>query len=116
MARFTLTSEHFSGTKTTVEFHAEHLDNVLENFKQFLQGSGYVLGTNENIEVVDNSWQFSTNTDDAVEDGPYYMDTEPQETYGAYDPNIIRWDNLDDIRITIKEPETTPVKTKKGKK
>jgi hypothetical protein len=44
------------------------------------------------------------------------MDTEPQETYGAYDPNIIRWDNLDDIRITIKEPETTPVKTKKGKK
>ena len=31
------------GTKTTIEFEAEHIDDVLEEFAMFLRGCGYVI-------------------------------------------------------------------------
>lgn len=103
--KFTFTGEEFAGTKTTVEFHADRLDDVLDNFKQFLQGSGFVLGMNENVEVVDRTWEF--NSSFQYEPPEYYDDSFLNS--GTADINL----DLDDIQITI--PEEEP-KAKKGKK
>lgn len=37
-----LTDRH-PGTKTTIEFESEHIDDVLEEFAMFLRGCGYVI-------------------------------------------------------------------------
>lgn len=107
--KFTLTSEQFAATKTTVEFHADDLQSVLENVKLFLQGSGFVLDTTENIEVVDNSWQFDN-------------DTEMQDDYSTCSFELAEG-LVPDIQFDINSypeyimpTETEKVKRKKGKK
>ena len=110
MARFTFTSEEFAGAKTTVEFHAENMDKVLEHFKQFLQGSGFVMNANEFIEVVDRSWEFGE-IDYPLEQ----YDSDISDLHYTLD-GVNTWDSLDDIQITIKDPEVVPEKKKKGKK
>jgi hypothetical protein len=117
MAKFTFTSEEFAGAKTTVEFHAENMDKVLEHFKQFLQGSGFVMNANEFVEVVDRSWElgkidYTSLQQESNFNGSHYTldDSFP------LDDGVIRWDNLDDIKITISEPEAVSEKKKKGKK
>lgn len=100
--KFTFTGEEFAGTKTTVEFHADSLDDVLNNFKQFLQGSGFVLGMNEVVEVVDRSWEFNNET---PFDDMYY----PQDSFNINEEEI--YVSLDDLE----QVEPIPTK-KKGKK
>lgn len=110
MARFTFTSEEFAGAKTTVEFHAESMDKVLEHFKQFLQGSGFVMDINDNIEVVNRGWEFGE-IDYPIEQ----HDSDFDGLHYTLD-GVNTWDSLDDIQITIKDPEVVPEKSKKGKK
>lgn len=101
--KFTFTSEEFAGTKTTVEFHADSLDDVLNNFKQFLQGSGFCLGINDVIEVNDTSsfYDFYNNN----EGYPHYIN----------DDEI----SIDDINLELSEPLEVYIdepQKKKGKK
>jgi hypothetical protein len=110
MARFTFISEEFAGTKTTVEFHAESMDKVLEHFKHFLQGSGFVMDINDNIELVNRSWEFGE-----IDSPPEQYDSDISDLHYTLD-GVNRWDSLDDIHITINEPEAVPEKKKKGKK
>ena len=50
--KFELTGQHYNylsltdrrpGTKTTIEFESETLEDVLEEFAMFLRGCGYVI-------------------------------------------------------------------------
>ena len=36
-------SDRIPGTKTTIEFEAEQLDDILEEFTSFLRGCGFVI-------------------------------------------------------------------------
>lgn len=103
--KFTFTGEEFAGTKTTVEFHADRLDDVLDNFKQFLQGSGFVLGMNENVEVVDRTWEF--NSSFQYEPPEYFDDSQ-------YQPEVDLDFDTNDENVYITIPEEP--KKKKGKK
>lgn len=110
--KFTFTGEEFAGTKTTVEFHADSLDDVLNNFKQFLQGSGFVLGINEGVEVVDRSWEFGIGDNVHVpypeDDGAFFNLSDYNYTQPDSDFDI----SAENISITIPEE----LKKKKGKK
>lgn len=98
MPKFTLTGEHTDlygnpdGTKVTYEFHADFLENILENFDMFLRGCGF-NPTGHLDYIVDEfpEWtteQWDTPTDghdgmgSTLEDYPelnkskYYFDTE----------------------------------------
>ena len=85
--KFTLISEEFAGKKTTVEFHAHHLEEVLENMKMFLQGSGFVLSINDRIEVNDYSenlpsWEhigMPSDTDVPLHESPIYFTGDSNE-------------------------------------
>jgi hypothetical protein len=50
--KFELTGQHYNylsmtdrhtGTKINMEFEAEHIDNVLDEFAMFLRGCGYII-------------------------------------------------------------------------
>ena len=48
MPKFTLIAEHtnFTGVtsqKNTLEFNEEYIGNILDNMKQFLQGTGFII-------------------------------------------------------------------------
>jgi hypothetical protein len=113
MARFTFTSEEFAGTKTTVEFHAENMDKVLENFKQFLQGSGFILGVNDVVEVNDTSWQYQT-SDISVPSYPedFNFPYQYDEQFLNSSTADINFNFNDEVSITVPEEPTQ----KKGKK
>jgi hypothetical protein len=112
MARFTFISEEFAGTKTTVEFHAESMDKVLEHFKHFLQGSGFVMDINDNIELVNRSWEFGE-----IDSPPEQYDSDFDGLHYTLDDSFSIGDNdiylnLDDLE----QVEPIPEKKKKGKK
>jgi hypothetical protein len=47
------------GTKTTIEFEAEHIDDILEEFSMFLRGCGFVI--NGVLEVIPEEEYYATN-------------------------------------------------------
>jgi hypothetical protein len=54
MSKFTfIQEENYNNSKTTFEFEAVQLEDVLEQFKNFLQGCGYNLDGGH-LEVVDD--------------------------------------------------------------
>ena len=112
--KFTFKTETFGfgSPRTTYEFDCDQIEDVLYHFKKFLRGAGYEIGINEDIELVDRSWEFNSemnnmdhqyNHDDIVID-PFVAGG------GTYD--------FDDSQVYVdswynQEPEP---KTKKGKK
>jgi hypothetical protein len=48
------------GTKTTIEFESENLEDVLEEFAMFLRGCGYVI--DGRLDVVSDEEFYGTNT------------------------------------------------------
>jgi len=61
MSKFTFVQEqNYNNSKTTFEFEAVRLEDVLEQFQYFLQGCGYNLDGGH-LEVVDNEeWNSMT--------------------------------------------------------
>ena len=61
MSKFTFVQEqNYNNSKTTFEFEAVRLEDVLEQFQYFLQGCGYNLDEGH-LEVVDNEeWNSMT--------------------------------------------------------
>lgn len=51
MPKFTLIGQDEGGLKTTVEFEAEHLTDILDNIQYFLMGVGFTW-LNGSIEFV----------------------------------------------------------------
>ena len=93
--KYTLIAEDtYGGSKTTREFEADYLPNVLEELELFLKGAGFIF--NGNLDFVNDfeteyapEWdeEFITNTDlpsnnwpfvktDTVEHNEHYFDTE----------------------------------------
>lgn len=61
MSKFTFVQEqNYNNSKTTFEFEAVRLEDVLEQFQYFLQGCGYNLDESH-LEVVNNEeWNSMT--------------------------------------------------------
>ena len=97
--KYTLIAEDtYGGSKTTREFEADYLPNVLEELELFLKGAGFVFDGNldfvndfetgwdtqefditqgpniTNRALTPNNWTFSKR--DTVEHNAYYFDTE----------------------------------------
>ena len=53
MSKYTFKHEssHLNG-KVEVEFEAETLDEIFEQFKYFLQGSSFIIDSEDNIELI----------------------------------------------------------------
>lgn len=75
---------------TTKEFNADSLADVFSQFKDFLNGCGYVI-QNEIIEADDED-DFDYDEDD----GHYQGDDELEDDY---------WDNLSSVNLRINQPD-----------
>ena len=99
--KFTLISEDIdmfgdkNGDKTTKEFQAIDLQTVLDNVKEFLLGSGFIV--DGEIEVIED------------DDEDYNFDSEPTiETFGGAQPAYNMQDGEDflkDIEINFQDGE-----------
>ena len=118
MAKYTFICEEEYGTpaKRTIEFNADSLDDILNEFEMFLRGSGfyfkgtldvvpheYEFGENETnfdfSEIPQNNWPFGTSkvnkTDD--EDSVYVSNDIELDVFnqGAAQPALHLYDEMD---------------------
>ena len=87
MPKFTLIAEHTDlygkpdGTKVTYEFHADFLENILENFDMFLRGCGF-NPTGQLDYVTDDFAEWTTEEWDTPHD---FLQEKPVEMYDEQD-------------------------------
>ena len=81
MPKFTLIAEHtdFLGVtsqKNTLEFSEDQIHDVLDNIKQFLQGTGYII--NGNLDIVQDDFVDTSESEQSELDftfkQPYYKE------------------------------------------
>jgi hypothetical protein len=81
--KYTLIAEdEYGGSKTTREFEADYLPDVLSEVELFLKGAGFVF--NGNLDFVNDfenepEWhtdEWNTPQDDITEHSDFYFDTE----------------------------------------
>ena len=84
MPKFTLISEHDDYSRSTLEFEADSLSVVLENFDRFLRGTGFFY---DGVLTIENEEADESYTNFGLEDNMYNAFGEQSDTISLFSEN-----------------------------
>jgi len=72
--------------RNTLEFDADHIEDVIGNLELFLKGSGFVL--NGHLDITPAPTQYNAFTNIPTEQPPGWYEDNVDPDYGSYNPDL----------------------------